>query len=94
METTWKLKQWGLTGMFLWQKNITQWTEIKDSSRMGFLESLERSKKTPQKSLYSELNLTNRTDLKIPIFSILTTGEKYHALRQRPKKTEDEIIPI
>lgn len=34
---------------------------------------------------------TDRTDLKIPIFSILTTGEKYHASRQRPKKRKQKM---
>lgn len=94
LETTWKLKQWDLTGMFLWQKIITQckWTEIKYSSRMGFHEGLERSIKNPRK-ICSILSLiwTDRTDLKIHIFSILTTGEKYHASRQRPKKRKQKM---
>lgn len=40
--STWKLKQLDLTGMFLWQENITQCkgTELKHSSIMGFHETL------------------------------------------------------
>lgn len=34
---------------------------------------------------------TDRTNLKILIFSILTTGGKYYASRQRPKKRKQRM---
>lgn len=91
----WKLKQRDSTGMLLWPENMTQckWIELKHSSIMGFHKSLRRSKKKKICSMLSPI-WTDRSNLKIPIFSIRTTGEKYYASRQRSEKRKDEIISI
>lgn len=57
------------------RKYHTMQVKLKHSFTMGFHENLEGSKKKKICSMLSS-TWTDRTNLKIPIFSILTTGKK------------------